>query len=632
MLEKYKDKYGNILEYLIVRASICNTPDEELDGIVSKYINGNLSQFSNEGWINLVKLLFEKKRYKDTLEVIKVHEAIENPNDEIVKIKAFTLLNLGCELEALSLFKELFNAGMNTDSVVGNILLLSNIYKRKVSCSVLESATHSENPKILSLAAGAYATENNIEAAIELNIKGMLRTTDEQSNIFNQFFGISLLKKESKTIDIKCVDVNTAVVLQNVESESKQTYVIYSNKILPEEPYIWKKSVHIYKERAIKYKLIRKYIGDTVVIDKVTYKIVEVVDLNTYFGRICMDKLVENQEARKITIPTAEGKIIDLDKFAQDMKGCIVSDENQQIWLEQYKDLNKLPLTFFCSKRFVNVEYFQLIRIVLRDSSILFRENDNFQNIDAEEYVFTSAALAVLHELGWKNHDKDSKYIVPSVMKKEITLEEEAIIRNNNQEHVSFMGMKEGKIYITERAEESKQQCMEEAIGLKEYVDDFCTLDNFHDLYIEGDYHFDIKEVLGITDYDAISIAKNTNKTLVSAEIMVTGICQFPTINISPIGIADFLTEEVKDINELLNYIRKMMEYRCTVPFTLNTLYRLQSYIAEHEEKKDDIVNKFRDILQSTVKDNYYNKYIFQYIGRCLEAMHFEKKHSILLG
>lgn len=60
-----------------------------------------------------------------------------------------------------------------------------------------------------------------------------------------------------------------------------------------------------------------------------------------------MEKVVANGKAKMLSVPTTENDRIDVQKFVQVLKEEIGDNENQYVWLEQYKDLNKLPVPFF---------------------------------------------------------------------------------------------------------------------------------------------------------------------------------------------------------------------------------------------------------------------------------------------
>ena len=95
---------------------------------------------------------------------------------------------------------------------------------------------------------------------------------------------------------------------------------------------------------------------------------------------------------------------------------------------------------------------------------------------------------------------------------------------------------------------------------------------------------------LGIVDYDSVSIAKKTGRILVSAEVIVSAICHMQEINVFAVGIADFLAKESDNCDELLIYVRKMVEYRFMIPFTINTISCILDFYQKACEKEKRVL------------------------------------------
>ncbi|WP_285959172.1 PIN domain-containing protein [Thomasclavelia spiroformis] len=467
-----------------------------------------------------------------------------------------------------------------------------------------------------------------------MNLKAMLRTTDYQSEAFNQYIGIEISENQFEKTIINVTDIDTVVQLLDLNDETKKsTYAIHSLNLLPEEPYVWGNATHIYKETAIMYGLLRKKKGDTVVIDSHSYKIEEILPLKVYFFRFSMEKVVANGKAKMLSVPTTENDRIDVQKFVQVLKEEIGDNENQYVWLEQYMDLNKLPVPFFFCKNFVRATYFQLVSLMLVDKTILYRES--VDNIPQQygNYIFSYAALVILYKLGWSYSSDKSKYAIPSTMKKEIFAEVEEIIRENTKDHVTFMEVRNEQLYFVESTENEKDQSMKEAVEFKRYSEKYTTLDNDSDLHLDNDSHSIIKEMLGISDYDSIIIAKNNGRILVTAEEIVSKICHMPEINVPTNGIANFLAKETNDIDKLLMYVRKMVEYKCTVPFTIHTINRILDFFEEaNQEEKKSIIEQWSEILQLPIEDEQYKSVMIACIQNCLAYLNSEEDRLTPIG
>lgn len=633
LLNEHKQSYGEILEFLIESLRI-EFDEKKLDSIVMEYKNGNLKCIFSDGLLELIKVMCHYKKYKNILEIIDKKEIMGNITNELLKYKAIALYNTNHEIESLSVFTKLFEDGNHSEEIVYYILALSCNNRREVPFEVLMCAEQSENPQILMLAANVFVIENNVEKAFKMNLKAMLRTTDYQSEAFNQYIGIEISKNQFEKTIINVTDIDTVVQLLDLNDETKKsTYAIHSLNLLPEEPYVWGNATHIYKETAIMYGLLRKKKGDTVVIDSHSYKIEEILPLKVYFFRFSMEKVVANGKAKMLSVPTTENDRIDVQKFVQVLKEEIGDNENQYVWLEQYMDLNKLPVPFFFCKNFVRATYFQLVSLMLVDKTILYRES--VDNIPQQygNYIFLYAALVILYKLGWSYSSDKSKYAIPSTMKKEIFAEVEEIIRENTKDHVTFMEVRNEQLYFVESTENEKDQSMKEAVEFKRYSEKYTTLDNDSDLHLDNDSHSIIKEMLGISDYDSIIIAKNNGRILVTAEEIVSRICHMPEINVPTNGIANFLAKETNDIDKLLMYVRKMVEYKCTVPFTIHTINRILDFFEEaNQEEKKSIIEQWSEILQLPIEDEQYKSVMIACIQNCLAYLNSEEDRLTPIG
>ena len=98
-----------------------------------------------------------------------------------MKYKAVALSNINHEIEALLIFEKLFKDGNHSEEIVYNIIGLSLNNKRNISQEVLECAEKSEDTQVLILAANVYIIEKDLNKAISINLKAMLRTTNNNS-------------------------------------------------------------------------------------------------------------------------------------------------------------------------------------------------------------------------------------------------------------------------------------------------------------------------------------------------------------------------------------------------------------------------------------------------------------------
>ena len=115
--------------------------------------------------------------------------------------------------------------------------------------------------------------------------------------------------------------------------------------------------------------------------------------------------------------------------------------------------------------------------------------------------------------------------------------------------------------------------------------------------------------------------------------MIVSGICHISEINVPTEGIANFLAKETKDIDELLMYVRKMVEYKCTIPFTINTINRiLEFYEKASQEKKKTIIEQWSEILQLPMEDEQYKSVMISCVQDCFANLNSEEDRITPIG
>ena len=126
-----------------------------------------------------------------------------------------------------------------------------------------------------------------------------------------------------------------------------------------------------------------------------------------------------------------------------------------------------------------------------------------------------------------------------------------------------------------------------------------------------------IKQILGAADYDAFVIAKNDSRVFVGVELMHSGLCSIPELNIETMCIAEFLSKESCSIDQLFKYIYKMIELRFMVPFTASSLIRIAEYCeGQSDEIKKDVLEKWKRIIEYCDDDDEYTELIIHHLRK----------------
>lgn len=150
---------------------------------------------------------------------------------------------------------------------------------------------------------------------------------------------------------------------------------------------------------------------------------------------------------------------------------------------------------------------------------------------------------------------------------------------------------------------------MTAAIELKRYSEGFESKENNRDLENPDEMQIDLKDFLGIADYDALLLAQDDGLSLVSAEIPLTALAISEEIGINSVCIADFLADTCSDWSELFDYTAALIKYRFAIPFTCRTTeYLSAKYTKLSEEERELMIEKWIEILDVILSDLNYGK------------------------
>lgn len=622
----YQTSYGEFAEYWIDKMRI-QYNDEEMSSLIPKFKCRDLRYLSISGNLALVKLLVQHNKYADALDVIRTNEMIGNISPELQRLKALSLVKTSHEIEALSIFIAIFDSGNHSEEIIYYIMALSCKNMRTVSDEVLSCARTSENPQILILAASCYFSRNSLLEACSMNLKAMLRTSDSNSEVFSQYLALETSIDHSEERQIKGVDVGTVVYLKAVNGEESKVYAVHTEKVLPNEPFLWEGACQIYKETAIILGLFRKKKGESITVSGKEYVIESIEPMEAYLFRLSMGKNIANGSAKQLAIPLTSEGILDTKQFLDMFKETVGDTSKNMEWLDLYKDFGQIPITFNLCMRFVNGTYFNLVNEIIKNKDIIYREAATDTILTDRSYILSFAALIVLFKLGWRPVEDNSKFVISCSLKKIVSDETEITIRKNNRDLVSTMGVVDDHFFVVESSEEDKAQYMQDAVSFKEYCNSFTERDNTSDLIIKNTTPINIKDILGIADYDSIVIAKNEQRVLVTAEMMVAGIAGMPEIGVDAVCIIDFLTSISKSSDELLGYIRTMVDLRFAIPFTSKTIQCLENYYsAGNEETRKSICIQMEAILNVPLEDDTYKSRILLVIRDCMTSMQSESE------
>jgi len=611
---EYERKHGGALEFWVVKLIIQLrngiSVDSELKEIFKKWQENTIhSSFVNLE-LEFIDILLQHNCFDEALEYIKHRAIFVGEKVEYLRRKAAALLKKKREIEALEAYLLLFSKGDCSEDVIDNIIVISINNNRDVSYEVLEKAKNSTKSRMLMLLSFCYEKTGREEEAQILLLKALLANHGENDAVFNNYLGFNYRKGSFSDSKIDWVDADTCVVLQSNKENNIKHVCVHKHRILPMDKYEWEKAIHIYKETSIQLGIFRKKVGDIVSLEGEEYTIIELFAIDTFLFRTCMGKLLESGEVEAITLPVDEEGNLNHSELVSSFVN-VIGDDKDRDWLKDYRDLSTIPATLYIYKRYVRGTYTQLISLIIDDSTVVFREGIIEPKHSESKYILTSSALVALYKIGTQPSFGNMEVFIPTSLYRTICDETEQIVQNNNRDTVAGMGVCNGQLYFVESTEDEKQGAMREAVMLKEFCSKFNELENHSDLQIDITDGFDLKEVLGISDYDALLLAKQDNITLVVPEPIIALLGNIEEINIKMTGIADFLVEQNMEPLELLSHIKKMMEYRFQVPITRKLIsYIVNAYNESDFAIRDKILDSWDELMEIAISDDKYKAWL----------------------
>lgn len=622
--EKYKPCYESVLDYWQIKFRMFFSLSE-LEEVSAKWLDDELSVLSITTIIDFIEMLLAHEKNSAVIQSIQRLEIRGCLSKKLLKFKALALARTQQEIEALELFKRIFSEGEKTEEIAYYILSLSMNNKREVAPEIISIAKGSDDARLISLAAGYSEMESEHEEARRLIRRAVLRCDQSNTSIYGQYIRIHTKNAPSEVIPIKRIDENTTVQLIG-ENGNVILYCIHPHNMLPHEPYVWEGASHIYIETAIKLGLVGKKQAETVQIDDKQYTIGEIEPIDVLFCRICMEKLVDSGTVKVIKTAVDESGHIDLEEFTNQFLEIAGDDTTRGQWIEQYKDLNSIPAPLYQYRKYVRVPYTKLIDIMINDPSIIYRELLGRSRQDVKGYVLSVAALVALKKLNYIPNEQRYCVVIPSSLSAIVLDELNSVIAENKKDTVASMGVNEGNLYFVEASEEQKNANMADAVDLKEYTDLFEKRDNDRDIVIKKNAELDIKELVGISDYDALSIAKRDGLTIISAEMPLSVASQLKDIDVDCVPLADFLANICGDWKELMSCTKKLMGYKFLIPITEHTLERLESEYGKITiDGKKELLKSWEETLNIPQSDKIYRGYLSGIIREMLSKQEVEK-------
>ena len=515
---------------------------------------------------------------------MKKHEKIGEKGFRIKKYKAIILQGKKNDVEALKWYRAAFEDNSTDELVIDSLITLSLMNKRKVSKEVLNAAIKTDTSRLHMLAAACYLNEGDISRAKSENIRAILMSGESYNPAFGQYIAISTSIHSNEVITITGIEADTAACCKK-NNGSQRWLCVYKDCILPTSPYVWNNDYHMHIDDAARLGFLRKHTGNQITIDNDLYVITDIVPLDCYLFRTCTAKMTQNGFAKELSIPVQNGKM-DSSAFTE-MISQIIPDERQSVdWLEQYNNIQDVPLPLYTYKRFTRLTYFQFVDVILSSHDYFVRQMIHASK-PAEKYVISFSALVALYKTGYpadKIGESCGTIMESTLVQADSDVAE--VIKEYNRETVAFLGVMDEKLFINQVDEAGKDYWLKEAGGFKKYCEAIPTVKSDQDLSGEFFGEFDSKELFGICDYDAIAFVQhNEEYSLVIIEAILASLSQNELVNLNVISVSDWLVRQQMDDSRLIGYLQSLLDEGCLMSVTKDVI----DYMSLEASKKDSV-------------------------------------------
>ena len=604
-LKKHTDELYNIYEYWNEMLNLSDL-EENQKAFVEACRDGKMTCLFNQSTYLIIERLINFHEYDLAELYVTKHEKAGEKGFRIKKYKAIILQGKENDVEALKWYREAFEDNSTDKFVIDSLITLSLVNKRKVNKEVLDAAIKADTSRLHMLVAACYLNDGDISRAKNENIRAILMSRERYNPAFGQYIAISTSIHSNELITITGIEADTAACCKK-DNGSQRWLCVYKDSILPISPYVWNNDYHVHIDDAARFGFLRKHIGNQITIDNDLYVITKIVPLDCYLFRTCTSKMAQNGFAKELSIPIRNGKI-DSCAFTE-MLAQITPDERQSVdWLEQYNNIQDVPLPLYTYKGFTRLTYFQFVDMILSSHNYFVRQTVHASK-PAEKYVISFSALVALYKVGYPaDKIRESGGTIMESALVQADSDAADLIKKYNRDTVASLGVIDGKLFINQVDEAGKDYWLKEAGGFKKYCEAIPTVKSDQDLSGEFFGGFDSKKLFGICDYDAIAFVQHNEKySLVIIEAILASLSQNDLVNLSVISVSDWLVRQQIDDMRLIGYLQSLLDEGCLISITKDVIDYMSSEVSKKDSDSKQRIYLMWDDLLSRV-NNFPNK------------------------
>lgn len=489
-------------------------------------------------------------------------------DDSCKMLCARIMLVRGKQIEALEQFKEIATGYQSSEFVIGNILDLSLLNKRPIDAQIIEFAKKIDTSRLWCLLAEYYAEKNLKIQTMQAATKALLRAKDTEGNAYFTYFKMHSQFCGEKVLQCqKRIEADSCVVLREEGTDNEYEFCIYSDDVVPHQlqavkPYRWANAFHMTVEEAAENGLCFQEIGEEVTFKGKNYAVKSVKPVDSFLFSKALANGEKQSVIYKISLPESENGKLDLDAFFGEVKKYIPKEDKL---LDEYRQLKQKPVPLFVLDQSKNITYGDFVCTIMRASDVIVRSFACFlmKETNNTQYIlsFSAEMFLVLAGIGADDFVNQTVYIPQSAIQ---TLEDEytKTLQDKSRSIVASLGFEGEQPVLCEEDGSVRRYLIQEALKRKNECKKLEPIQNKQSFDAPGASESQLQEVLGICDYDAISVAHHQDVTLVAFEPTIIVMSREDILGFPCIGLVDFLCQIDLPLHRILTAMCLMAKYK----------------------------------------------------------------------
>ena len=264
------------------------------------------------------------------------------------------------------------------------------------------------------------------------------------------------------------------------------------------------------------------------------------------------------------------------------------SKEINQIKL--YNNFDEIALPLHMISKYSNVTYTQFVESMIEEPKTCIREIENNNLPSNDRFVLSFTSLIILRMIGLSCENlADYNAFVTESTVLQISEDTAEMIARYANESVSSMFFHEGKPYLINTDENTKDKWIKEAGELKAFVENIPSIVCKKDWKTSTFDQIRMTETIGVPDYDAISIGVNEGYSIIGTEAMITALAINNEINANVVSITNWLISNKIDVINLIDIVSKLVAKGCIYSLTDQMVLYISDAVEtlKDEERKE---------------------------------------------